>query len=265
MTTDTQFAGSIPQVYEECLVPILFEPYADDMVERALELRNASILEIAAGTGVVALKLAKALPDSRIVASDLNPAMLEVGRKKSPPGRIAWLTADAQELAFHDESFDLVLCQFGAMFFPDKVKAYREVRRVLHEDGAFVFNVWDRLEANSGSDAVHEAVRSVVPDPKPDFIRRTPFGYYDDAAIRAHLRAAGFREVAIERLAYATPPEQATSLARGMCLGSPLANELAAHAPDVRDRALAAAIAAAKDVAATEQLSMSALVVTAIP
>jgi SAM-dependent methyltransferase len=265
MAGDTRFAGSIPQVYEECLVPVLFDPYAEDMVERALELPNASVLEIAAGTGAVALKLAQALPDSRIVATDLNAGMIEVGRAKSLPGRIAWLTADAQDLAFHDESFDLVLCQFGAMFFADRVKAYREVRRVLHDNGAFLFNVWDRLEANSGSEAIHEAVRSVVPEPKPDFLRRTPFGYFEDVAIEADLRAGGFSQVSLERVAFASPPEQAASLARGMCLGSPLMNELAAHPQDVRDRALQAAIAAAEDVAATEQLSMSALVVTAFP
>jgi SAM-dependent methyltransferase len=265
MAGDTEFAGSIPQVYDECLVPVLFEPYAEDLVERASDLPNDHVLEIAAGTGAVTLKLAPALPQqARIVATDLNPDMIAIARAKSPPGRIAWLVADAHELAFHDDSFDLVLCQFGAMFFANKVKAYREVRRVLHDEGAFVFNVWDRLEANNGSEAVHEAVRAVVPDPKPDFLRRVPFGYYDEATIRGDLAAAGFARVRIDHVTFASPPEQAASLARGLCQGAPLAGELARHPPEVRERALQAAIAAVRDVAASEPLNMSALVVTAL-
>jgi len=264
MSLDSAFAGSIPAIYEECLVPVLFEPYAEDLVARAVRLAPGRVLELAAGTGVVSHLLARALPAARIVATDLNPAMLAVAAAQ--PGaapNLAFEPADAQVLPFADGAFDLVLAQFGAMFFPDKVGAYREVRRVLAPYGTLLFNVWDALARNSGSAAIHHAVRAALPEPRPEFIARTPFGYNDPATIEAELRAAGFAAVAIERVERVSQPGCAARLARGMVLGSPLANELAAHPGSLRDGALAAAVAAAERAEADGGLTMSALVVTA--
>jgi ubiquinone/menaquinone biosynthesis C-methylase UbiE len=265
MTVDSEFAGSIPAIYEECLVPVLFAPYAVDLVRRAVALGPREVLELAAGTGAVSHALAETLPRARIVATDLNPAMLEVAAARGRAPNLSFQPADAQALPFANGAFELVLAQFGAMFFSDKVGAYREARRVLAPRGTWLFNVWDRLEANIGSAAIHRAVCGAVPEPKPEFIARTPFGYNDREAIEHDLRAAGFTEIAIERVTFASPPGCGARLARGMCLGSPLANELAAHPPEVRDRALTAAIEAAER-AETEgggRLAMAALVVTA--
>jgi SAM-dependent methyltransferase len=264
MTQDTQFAGSIPALYEECLVPVLFAPFAADLVARAAALSPGRVLELAAGTGAVSHALAAALPDAAIVATDLNPAMLAQAQARGAAPNLSFRPADAQALPFADASFDLVLAQFGAMFFPDKVGAYAEARRVLTPGGTWLFNVWDRLEANSGSLAIHQAVRAALPEPKPEFIARTPFGYHDAAAIMADVYAAGFGEVAIERVEFVSPPGSAVALARGMCLGSPLANELAAHPEALREQALAAAVAAAERAeAASGGLTMAALVVAA--
>ncbi|MEO6041860.1 MAG: class I SAM-dependent methyltransferase [Croceibacterium sp.] len=263
MTSDTHFAGSIPSVYEDCLVPILFDPFADDLVARALSLAPTKVLELAAGTGVVSFKLAAALPNSRIVATDLNPGMLAVASGRVRPSNLSFEPADAQSLPFASGSFDLIVAQFGAMFFPDKIGAYREARRVLTSGGSLLFNVWDSLEANSGSEAIHQAVRRAVPEPKPDFIARTPFGYNEPRQIEQELRAAGFDEVTIERVERHSPCGSAVRLARGMCLGSPLANELAVHSPELCEHALGAAIAAAERAEASAPLSMSALVIAA--
>ena len=263
MTQDSAFAGSIPAIYDECLVPVLFAPYARDIAARAVVLGPRAVLELAAGTGVVSHLLAAALPGASVVATDLNPAMLEVAAARGSAANLSFTPADAQALPFAGGVFDLVLAQFGAMFFPDKVGAYAEARRVLEPGGTLLFNVWDRLDRNPGSAAVHEAVREALPEPRPGFIARTPFGYHDPAAIEAELRAAGFAEVTVERVAKASPPGSAAALARGMCLGSPLANELAAHPPEARDRALAAAIAAAESAEPPGGFAMSALVVTA--
>ena len=263
MTQDSAFAGSIPAIYDECLVPVLFAPYAADLAARAVALGPRAVLELAAGTGVVSRLLAAALPGAAVVATDLNPAMLEVAAAHGAEPNLSFRAADAQALPFAGEAFDLVLAQFGAMFFPDRVAAYAEARRVLAPGGTLLFNVWDALEANPGSAAIHHAVRAAVPEPRPEFIARTPFGYHDAATIEAELRAAGFAEVAVERVAKTSPPGSAAALARGMCLGSPLANELAAHPPEVRDRALAAAIAAAERAEPAGGFAMSALVVAA--
>lgn len=264
MTTDTHFAGSIPSIYEECLVPILFEPYADDLVGRAAALAPAKILELAAGTGAVSHKLAAALPGTRIVATDLNPAMLEVAASRDGRPNLSFAPADAQSLPFADGPFDLVVAQFGVMFFPDKVGAYSEARRVLSDSGSLLFNVWDRLDANAGSEVIHNAVREALPEPKPEFISGTPFGYNDAAQIERELVASGFEQVTVERVRRQSPAGSAAQLARGMCKGSPLANELALHPPEMRERALRAAITAAEEAEAAAPLTMSALVITAV-
>jgi ubiquinone/menaquinone biosynthesis C-methylase UbiE len=222
------------------------------------------VLELAAGTGVVSFMLADALPEARIVATDLNPAMLAVAAERGSAPNLSFEPADAQALPFADGAFDLVLAQFGAMFFPDKTGAYAEARRVLAPGGTLMFNVWDALEANAGSAAIHRAVRDAVPEPRPDFLARTPFGYHDAEQIEEELLAAGFAEVTIERVERTSPPGSAASLAKGMCCGSPLANELAAHSEPLREAALAAAVAAAERAeAAAGGLAMAALVVTA--
>jgi ubiquinone/menaquinone biosynthesis C-methylase UbiE len=261
MTLDAGFAGSIPAIYHQCLVPVLFAPFAEDLVARAVQAAPRIVLELAAGTGVVSHALSAAMPDTQIVATDLNQPMLDVAARHPTRPNLRFQAADAQALPFDDNAFDLVVAQFGAMFFPDKVAAFREARRVLDPSGIFMFTVWDRLSANTGSAAIQQALRDVVPDPKPEFIARTPFGYNDPEQIEQDVRAAGFVRFTIERVERTKPPGSAARLARGMCLGSPVANELAVHPPDVRARALSAAIAAVERAEARGPLRMTALVV----
>jgi ubiquinone/menaquinone biosynthesis C-methylase UbiE len=267
MTLDSQFSGSIPALYDSCLVPVLFIPYAKDLVARVRELAPLNVLEVAAGTGAVSHLLAETLGreqvETRIVATDLNPAMIEIATTRGRRGNLSFRVANALALPFESSRFDLVLTQFGAMFYPDKILAYREAKRVLTPGGTFLFNVWDRLEANPGSAVIHHAVREAVPEPKPDFMARTPFGYYDADTITKELRAAGFEEITVERVGLRSPPGSALRLAKGMCIGSPLANELASHPRDLQDVALAAAGKAATAMEPPEGFEMSALIVTA--
>src|SRR6185503_7272248 len=112
--------------------------------------------------------------------------------------RVAFQPADAQHLPFDDSSFDALVCQFGVMFFPDRVAAFAEARRVLKPGGRFLFNVWDRLDRNPVSAAAAGAVAALFPDDPPDFFDRIPFGFHDKAPIEADLRAAGFTDIAAE-------------------------------------------------------------------
>jgi len=228
--SDTVFAGSIPELYDRCLGPFLFEPYAADLAGRAAALAPRRILETAAGTGIVTAALARALPEAEIVATDLNPDMLRIAAAKAPSGRLSFAPADAQALPFPDGAFDLVICQFGAMFFPDRIAAYREALRVLAPGGAFLFNVWDRLDSNPASEAVAEAVAALFPDDPPGFLTRVPFGYHDRARIEADLRGAGFASVGIETVAKRSRGA-AHDVAPGLCQGSPLRSEIEARAP----------------------------------
>jgi SAM-dependent methyltransferase len=243
VATDTAFAGSIPEFYHRCLGPFLFEPYAADLAERAAALRPRRILETAAGTGIVTAALARALPEAEIVATDLNPDMLEVAAGYVGSRQASFAPADAQSLPFEDSGFDLVVCQFGAMFFPDRVAAYREARRVLKPGGAFLFNVWDRLDSNPASQAVSDAVAALFPDDPPSFIARVPFGYHDRRRIEDDLCAAGFERIDSETVARRSRGA-ARDLAPGLCQGSPLRAEIEARAADRLDEATEAALAA---------------------
>lgn len=241
--TDSAFKGSIPEFYDRCLGPFLFEPYAADLAARAAALGPRRILETAAGTGIVTAALAAALPGTEIVATDLNPDMLRVAEGKLRSAQVSFAPADAQSLPFPDAGFDLVVCQFGAMFFPDRARAYREARRVLRPGGTFLFNVWDRLEANPASQAVAGAVAALFPSDPPSFLNRVPFGYHDLALIEADLRSAGFSAIAAETVAKRSRGS-AREVAPGLCQGSPLRAEIEARAPDRLDEATEAALAA---------------------
>lgn len=228
---DSAFAGSIPAIYDRCLRPMLFEPYAEDMAARVAELRPGRVLETAAGTGVVTEALLGALPDAEIVATDLNQAMLDVAAARLGSPRASFRAADAQSLPFGDGEFDAIVCQFGAMFFPDRVGAYREARRVLRPGGAFLFNVWNSLDENPGSRAMAEAMAEVFPDDPPSFLQRTPFGYHDAARIEEDLRAAGFTRIEHETVEKRSRAASAREAAIGMCEGSPLRAEIEARDP----------------------------------
>jgi SAM-dependent methyltransferase len=230
--SDRSFAGSIPSLYDTHLVPLIFEPYAADLLAR-LDGRPASrLLELAAGTGVVTRALAAGLPEStRIVATDLNPAMLERARAVGTRRPVEWQEANAQQLPFPDRAFDVVVCQFGVMFF-DKAKALAEVRRVLQPGGVFVFNVWDRIEENEFADTVTTALGTLFPAAPPRFMARTPHGYHDLGAIRRDLASAGFAAPpAIDTVAARSRAASARIPAIAYCQGTPLRNEIEAIDP----------------------------------
>ena len=228
--SDAAFTGSIPEIYERLLGPTLFEPFARDLARRFRGF-SGDLLETAAGTGRVTRALAEAAPGAHIVATDLNEPMIARAAQLTAAPNVAWRQADAQALPFEAASFDALVCQFGVMFFPDKAAGYAEACRVLRPGGQFVFNVWDRLELNELSQAVHDAVAALFPDDPPGFMARTPFGHHDEAPIRRGLAEAGFTQVAVERVALPTPAATAGDFAAGMCTGSPLSAEIEARRP----------------------------------
>lgn len=229
--TDKVFTGSIPEIYEKYMVPLIFEPYAEDLASRVAPRPVTRILEIAAGTGVVTRKLASTLPSSvSIVATDLNQAMLDQASTTGTARPVEWRQADAMQLPFEDQTFDAVVCQFGAMFFPEKPKAFSEARRVLTPGGIFMFNVWDRIEENEFADAVTKALASEFPDDPPRFLARTPHGYYDLATIEQDLADGGFTaSPEISTVAARSRAESLRSPAIAYCQGTPLRNEIEAR------------------------------------
>src|ERR1019366_3396039 len=197
---DKVFAGSIPENYDRYLVPLIFESFAQDMAHRVAALSPRTILETAAGSGVVTRALTPRLsPDASYVVTDLNQPMLDyAAARQVTDSRISWRKADAQALPFEDATFDLICCQFGVMFFPDRQLGYREAKRVLRPGGCFLFNVWDRIEENVFANDVTNALAEVLPNDPPRFLARTPHGHHYTALIRRELEQSGFSSVTIE-------------------------------------------------------------------
>jgi len=235
----SRFAGSVPSNYDRLMVPLIFRPYAEELAGRARSMQPRRILETAAGTGVVTEALHDALPDAEIVATDLNQPMLDVAAEHLQSEKIRFMAADAQDLPFDDGSFDLVVCQFGAMFFPDKVRAHSEARRVLREGGHYLLAIWDRIERNPVSNASQESLIELFPDDPPLFLREGPFSYADAGAIERDLRAAGFREIEIDTVQRRSRSPSAREAAEALCYGTPMGVEVEDREPGTLDRAFA--------------------------
>jgi len=228
---DHVFAGSVPEIYDSYLVPLIFEGYAEDLAQRIAAAKPMAVLETAAGSGATTRALAPLLArDARYTVTDLNQPMLDRAMaRQGDDARLSWRQADALKLPFADGHFDAVCCQFGVMFFPDRVAGYRETRRVLRPGGRFAFNAWDRIEANDFARIVTDALAVAFPSDPPRFMARTPHGYHEPAQIERDLRAAGFARIAIETVTKASVAPSAHHVAVAYCQGTPLRSEIEAR------------------------------------
>ncbi|OUR77055.1 SAM-dependent methyltransferase [Alphaproteobacteria bacterium 46_93_T64] len=244
--TDKIFSGSIPEFYDTYLVPLIFEDFAEDMADRVSKFNPNTVLEVAAGSGVVTRALAPKLDErSLFTVSDLNPEMLNHAESKQlTDNRISWQQADALNLHFSNATFDIVFCQFGVMFFPDRIAGYKEAKRVLKENGVFIFNVWDEISKNEFADTVTDAAARFFPDNPPQFLPRTPHGYYDIEEIENDVLEAGFSHVSIETLEKDCIASSANLPAIAYCHGTPLRNEIEARNPEALDQVTKIAAAA---------------------
>ena len=229
MTPDASWVDDMPQVYDDALGPSLFAPWAGLVAAAAAVLAPRRVLELAAGTGIATAALVRALPGAQVTATDLNAAMVAHGARRVPAA--VWRQADAQCLDDEDASADLVVCQFGAMFFPDRPGAYAEAAQIVAPGGSLLLAVWDDIAGSTFTAALVSALTAVLPDRTPDFVARVPHGYGDPLRIAADLAAGGLGVRSCERL---VPRGQAPSvrrLAEGFCLGTPLRSALQERGP----------------------------------
>ena len=265
--TDQLFVGSIPEAYEQHLVPVVFQPYADDLADRVAGQHPESVLELACGTGVVTRSITSRLGGTAAVtATDVNQPMIDRAASIGTSSPVTWRRADAMSLPFEDASFDAVVCQFGVMFFPDRGAAFAEMHRVLRPGGSALFNVWDRIEANEFAHVVSDAVATLFPDDPPQFLARVPHGYPDPHRIRADLAIGGFEmSPDIEVVDARSHAKTCAAPAIGFCQGTPLRAEIEARDPSRLDAATEAATAAVAERFGETDIDagMRALIVTA--
>ena len=246
MMLDKIFGGTIPELYDTQMVPMIFAPYAVDIAARVAAKQPERVLEVAAGTGAVTRQLARVLPpETSIVATDLNQPMLDHAIATGTVRPVTWQQADVMDLPYESGQFDMVVCQFGAMFFPDKAGGFAEVNRVLCPGATFLFNVWDRIEENEFADTITSALARMFTTDPPRFLARTPHGYHDLSAVRSHLKEAGF-VTTIETATVAHRSYAASSRipALAYCEGTPLRSEIEERSPQGLASATTAAAAA---------------------
>jgi SAM-dependent methyltransferase len=231
-SASSTFTGSIPEHYDRGLGPILFDGFAQDLAARAAARNPADVLELAAGTGIATRHIRNRLPPSaRLTATDLNAPMLEIAAQKfGPADVVAFQPADAMSLPFTDGAFDLVLCQFGVMFFPDKVAAFREALRVLRPGGAYVFSVWASMPVNPYTEVVEEVAERLFPGDPPTFYR-LPFGYADTALAAQHARAGGFANVKLDIVRRSQTVTDWPLFVDGVVRGNPIIVEIETRDP----------------------------------
>jgi ubiquinone/menaquinone biosynthesis C-methylase UbiE len=235
--SDKVFAGSIPEIYDTYLVPLIFEAFANDLAERVAALDPATVLETAAGSGVVTRALISRLSsDAHYTVTDLNQPMLDhAASKQEPDSRILWRQADALNLPFDDETFDAVVCQFGVMFYPDRIAGYAEARRVLKPGGKLLFNVWDDISSNEFANVAAKVIAAVFPDEPPPFLARTPYSYYEEDLIRQELSQAGFSDITYETLEDTSSAPSPRHAAIAYCQGTPQRIEIEAWDANLLD------------------------------
>lgn len=223
METNFSFSGTIPDSYHKNLGPLLFEVYAIDLIERIQIGDFKSVLELACGTGIVTKYLPEIFTHGEtLVATDINPDMMEIAKKKITGERIEWNVVDMMNIPYPDNSFDLIFSQFGLMFVPDKDQVYSEAYRVLKPGGKFLFNVWNTLEKNELFVLTKKTVNNFFPD-NPITFYDIPFSYNDKNEIEKSFAKAGFKDVSIDELPKTCVTSNPEDAATGLTTGNPAA------------------------------------------
>lgn len=226
----SEFIGDIPEHYDTGLGPHIFVDFADRLTAAACEGAATNVIELAAGTGIVSRKLRDSLPpETPLLVTDLNPPMLQVAKAKFSEGEnVDFAVANAMDLAFEDATFDLMVCQFGVMFFPDKPASFREAARVLKPGGRYLFNVFSEMRKNPYSQIAHGVATRFFPEDPPGFYK-IPFHYGDPDVVRADLKAAGWQDVTHETIRLNKKIGDPEAFARGLIFGNPIIDDVRAR------------------------------------
>lgn len=217
-SNDWGVSGGGAEIYETVFVPAMMGEWASRAVTLASLQAGMHVLDVAAGTGALTRLAAKSVgPSGQVVGLDLNSDMLDVARtiaREPTSAPIEWRAGDVSAVPFDDESFDVVFCAFGLMFFLDRVGALKEMRRVLQRDGRVVLMVWGSIRKCPGQLVMKESwTRHFGADEAGLFDRQHSLG--DPAAVRSLIDDAGFRETDVQEAVGFVRLQSAADLARG--------------------------------------------------
>jgi ubiquinone/menaquinone biosynthesis C-methylase UbiE len=233
MSETCVYSGSVPEHYDKYQGPVYFEPYALEVASRVAPSEVKLAIELACGTGRVTRQLRKVMkPEAKLIATDISPDMLAVAKEKLRDMSIEWQVADAQQLPFENNTADLVVCCFGYMFVPDKVKAFSEAYRVLRFGGQLMFATWDKLELNGTSLIQRTMANKYLGGNLPESYKAA-FGMNDDAEINYQLKQAGFEDITIERVDKTAVSVSAGEVATGLAYAGTMYNELMKRSPEL--------------------------------
>lgn len=264
MSTSANFVGSVPKFYDQGLGPVLFSHFAEDMCRRVANGDPSSVLELAAGTGIVTELLSdKLTPSAKLIATDLNQPMLNVAQQKLEGDvRCEFKVADALNLPFDAPTFDRVACQFGIMFFPDKLQSLKEAHRVLMPGGQYIFNVWTGWENNPIAQVAHNTIAKFFEGDPPKFFE-VPFGYHDIDTIETLALEAGFSAVENITVQHDAPIKDIAQLSKALVYGNPIREEVLARDGDPIEVVNSLELSMRKAFGKTKQAPLEAIVFTA--
>ena len=249
-----QLDGTAPELYQRYLVPSITSLWAADLIERAQPKSGDAILDIACGTGVVARMAAERIDRGRVVGLDFNSGMLAVARLQPTTGTaIEWMEGSALNLPFPDSSFDVVLCQLGLQFFPDRPLALREMKRILAPSGRLALSVYSAIERTPGADAFARALDHCL-GPDASKIKRAEHIFPDANEVRALLSGAGFERVDVSTIAKQIAFPSLLDYVRFQLIATPMAALLQERSADEREKVIVAVAETARSFLRPEYL-----------
>jgi len=230
--TQIVFDGLVAQNYDNLLGHFIFEPFAVNILENIEFNLLQDVLEIACGTGRVTTHLREVLPaEAKLIATDLNADMIAFAKQRVPLDAITWDTADMLSLKYDDKSFDLIVCQFGVMFAPNKDKAFAEMYRVLKEGGRLIFNTWANIVNNKPFLLTNIVVNYFFDKEPVTIFKEGPFCMDDEQAVLQLLKDSGFKNNTVKAVTVPCSVESAEDAALGFITGLPTLNIIQERIP----------------------------------
>lgn len=222
MNPTIKFNGLIPKHYQDLLTPFLFDGFSQDLVDRIDFSNIHKVLELASGTGSVTRRLLTKMPaETHLLATDLEASMLEVAKQQLEAANLSWDVVDMTSIPYGDEQFDLIICQFGLMLVPEKLKALSEMHRVLKKGGRLIFSVWGDIQDNPVWSISGKVIESFLGS-NPMLQNPGPFSLTNKYDTLDLLEKAGFENSKATSVTQSGTIESAAMAASGFVQGLPV-------------------------------------------